>query len=69
MKTPTKDDLVILQIFDSEFTANMAKVKLEEQGLQCFIEDENVMGLNPLGGVELKIALRDLQKAQEILAV
>jgi hypothetical protein len=67
-KMETKKDLVIFKIFESSFAANMAKAKLEENGVEAFIEEENVMGLNPLGGTELKVSPENLKKAEEILS-
>jgi hypothetical protein len=40
---------------------------LKANGISCFLEDENPVGLNPLGGAELKIFSKDREKAQTIL--
>jgi predicted house-cleaning noncanonical NTP pyrophosphatase (MazG superfamily) len=68
MITHNKDDIVVLKIFNDSFAANLAQNKLQEEGIESFLVDENVVGLNPLGGVELKIFSRDLEKAKKILS-
>jgi len=68
MITHNKDETVVLNIFNDSFAANLAQNKLQEEGIESFLVDENVVGLNPLGGVELKIFSRDLEKAKKILS-
>ncbi len=68
MKTNENQSLVILKIFDNPFAANIVKAKLEENGVESFIEEENVMGLNPLGGTELKVSATNLLRAKEIMS-
>ena len=68
MITHNKDDIVVLKIFNDSFAANLAQNKLQEEGIESFLVDENVVGLNPLGGVELKIFSGDLEKAKKILS-
>ena len=58
---------VVLQVFDNFLEANDCKNKLEESGIESFLLDENVIGLNPLGGIELKVFEEDLETAREIL--
>jgi hypothetical protein len=68
MITHNKDDIVVLKIFNDSLAANFAQNKLREEGIDSFLVDENVVGLNPLGGIEVKIFSRDLQKAKRILS-
>ena len=68
MSTNENEITITLQIFDNFVEANSAKNKLEEHGIESFLEDENVVGLNPLGGIQLKIFEKDMEHAQEILA-
>lgn len=42
--------------------------KLNDVGIQAFLKEENVMGLDPVGGVELRIFEKDLKKVEEVLA-
>lgn len=62
-----------LNTFNSSLEAHVLKSKLESEGIEAFLFDENTMDMNPLynyliGGVKLKIAEENFAKAQEILA-
>ncbi|HEV8282661.1 MAG TPA: DUF2007 domain-containing protein [Chitinophagaceae bacterium] len=63
-----KDEIVVLKIFNDSLAANFAQNKLREEGIESFLVDENVVGLNPLSGIEVKIFSKDLQKAKKILS-
>jgi hypothetical protein len=41
---------------------------LKANGIDSFLENENPIGLNPLGGIELKIFAKDKEKAEKIIA-
>ncbi len=68
MKTHTEDETVVLQVFDDTLSASLAQSKLQAAGVQSFLLDENVVGLNPLGGVELKIFSKDVELAKKVLS-
>ena len=68
MITHNKDETVVLKIFNDSLTASFAQNKLREEEIESFLVDENVVGLNPLGGIELKVFSRDLKKAEKILS-
>ncbi len=68
MITHNKDEMVVLKIFNDSLAANFARNKLREEGIEFLLVDENVVGLNPLGGIELKIFSNDLKKAKKILS-
>lgn len=64
--------LVTLQVFDNPIDAHVLKSKLESEGIQSVLFDENMVSLNPLfnitvGGIKLKISDTDLEQAQELL--
>ena len=63
-----QDHTIVLSIYNDIVEANIAQEKLKAKGIDSFLEDENVMGLNPLGGIELKIFSRDKESAEKILA-
>lgn len=67
MSTHNEDDIIVLEIFNDTLSANLAQSKLQEAGIESFLQDENVVGLNPLGGIELKIFSKDLEDARRIL--
>ena len=63
-----QDHIIILCTFEDILEANTARDKLKSKGIDSFLEDENVMGLNPLGVLELKIFSKDKEVAEKILA-
>lgn len=68
MDTDKKAETVVLEIFNDTLEAGLVQNKLKEVGIESFLLDENAVGLNPLGGIELKIFSSDLEKAKEILS-
>ena len=63
-----QDHTIVVAIYNDVVEANIAQEKLKANGIESFLEDENVMGLNPLGGIELKIFSKDKEAAEKILA-
>ena len=64
----TQDKIVVVQIYNDIMDAALAKDKLKENGIDSFLENENPIGLNPLGGTELKIFSRDKEQAEKIIS-
>ncbi|MBC7536733.1 MAG: DUF2007 domain-containing protein [Ferruginibacter sp.] len=64
----TEDKIVVVQIYNDIMDATLAKDKLKENGIDSFLENENPIGLNPLGGTELKIFSTDKEQAEKIIA-
>ena len=62
-----QDHTIVIAIYNDIVEANVAQEKLKENGIDSFLENENVMGLNPLGGIELKIFSKDKEAAEKIL--
>ena len=60
-----QDHTIVLAIYNDIVEANIAQEKLKANGIDSFLEDENVMGLNPLGGIELKIFSKDKEGAEK----
>jgi hypothetical protein len=53
--------------------AHIIRTKLEDNGIPCFIADDNIISANPIynnavGGIKLKIFEHDLERCREILA-
>ena len=63
-----QDHTIVLSVYNDMVEANVAQEKLKDHGIDSFLENENVMGLNPLGGIELKIFSKDKEAAQKILS-
>ena len=64
--------LITLKTFDNSIEAHLLKVKLESEGIRCFIFDQNIVSMNPLfnitvGGIKLNISDADQDKALSVL--
>ena len=64
----TQDHTLVLHILNDITEATFAQDKLKANGIDSFLENENPIGLNPLGGIELKIFSADKEKAEKIIA-
>lgn len=65
-------NFITIKTFDNPIEANIMKSKLLNEGIQCFLFDEHIVEMNPLynitvGGIKLKIAPSDKEKATEII--
>ena len=65
----TQDKTIILHTYNDMLEAKMIQDKLKENNIESFLNDENVMGLDPVGGVELKIFEKDIEAATKIITV
>ena len=65
----TEDKTIVLYTFNDMLDATLAQDKLEENGIESFLQNENVMGLDPVGGVELRIFEIDIEAAKKIIGV
>ncbi|MBC7536843.1 MAG: DUF2007 domain-containing protein [Ferruginibacter sp.] len=63
----TQDKIIVLQTFNEVMGATLAQDKLKANGINSFLENENPIGLNPLGGIELKIFSKDKEQAEKII--
>ena len=61
------DNTIVIRTFNDFAEATAAREKLKEAGIDSIMEDENVLGMNPLGGVEVKIFEKDKEEAERIL--
>jgi len=64
----TQDKTIVLHSYTDMLQAKMMQDKLKENGIQSFLNDENVMGLDPVGGAELRIFEKDKEAAEKALA-
>lgn len=62
-----QDQTIILHTYNDMLEAKMIQDKLKENGIESFLNDENVMGLDPMGGAELKIFEKDKEAAEKII--
>lgn len=61
------DNTIVIRTFNDYAEATAAREKLSEAGIESIMEDENVLGMSPLGGVELKIFAKDKAEAERLL--
>jgi len=66
------EKLVTVAAFSLAIEADLARTKLESEGIECVVADEHTVTMNWLysnavGGVKLKVWESDLQSAREIL--
>lgn len=68
-----KSDLVDIAAFDSPLTANIARSRLEAEGISAFLDSEHTVGTqwlwtNAIGGVKLLVPAADAERAKAVLA-
>lgn len=63
----TQDKTIVLHTYFDLLEAKMVQDKLKENGIDSFLNDENVMGLDPIGGVELRIFEKDIEASEKII--
>jgi hypothetical protein len=64
-----QDKTIILHTYVDMLEAKMIQDKLKENGIESFLNDENLLGLDPVGGVELKIFEKDRDAAEKVLVL
>jgi hypothetical protein len=60
--------IITIHTYSDVAAATVALNLIKEKGIEGFIENENVVGLNPLGGVELKVFAKDIVAAEAALS-
>lgn len=65
--TTEKEKTITLHTYVDAVQAKMMQDKLKENGIESFLNDENVLGMDPIAGVELKIFEKDREAAEKIL--
>ncbi len=66
------ENLKIVKTFDNAMDLHISKIKLESEGIQCFVFDENIVSINPLynltvGGIKLNVTSEDYPKAMKLI--
>ena len=65
------DSLITIRRFEHPFEAHICKAKLESEGIHCFLDNEDTMGMYPVftivGGVKLQVRESDVEEAVRIL--
>lgn len=65
-------EIVTLKVFDNSIEAHLLKTRLESEGINCYLLDDNMVSLNPLynisvGGIKLRINKNDFEEALAIV--
>ena len=63
---------VLLQSFDNYISAHIAMGRLEEDGIKCWLKDENTLTIDPIlnnaiGGIKLMVVKEEAERAAGIL--
>ena len=62
-----KEKTITLRSFSDMMDAKTMQTTLSVYGIESFLQDENVMGMDPIAGVELKIFEKDKDAALRII--
>jgi hypothetical protein len=65
--------LVVIKSFDSYFTANILLTRLQSDGFECYLKDENTVTIDPLlsnaiGGIKLVAREENVAAIRAIIA-
>jgi len=63
-----QDSTILLYTYNDILEANLVQEKLKAQGIDSFVENEDIAGLNPLGGIKVKIFSKDKEAAEKIIS-
>jgi len=71
-KNDESEYLVTVAQFSSGMEAQLARTKLESEGIEAYVADEHMMSINPmydfaLGGVRLQTKSSEAERALKIL--
>ena len=66
-------EFILLNSYGNYVDAHIAKGVLEEEGITCWLKDENTVTIDPIltnavGGIKLMVAREDAQRAWELLS-
>ena len=62
-----KEKTITLRSFSDIMDAKTMQMTLSEYGIESFLKDENVLGMDPVAGVELKVFEKDKEAALRII--
>ena len=65
-------EFIPIAVYDNYVPAHIAMGRLEEEGIRCWLKDENTVTIDPLlslavGGIKLMVEKTQAQRAKEIL--
>lgn len=64
--------LLTVRVFSTTTEAHLFKSRLENEGIDCYLFDENIAGMNitydvALGGIKAKVNSSDTERVKEVL--
>ena len=67
-------DFVVISTYDNYVSAHIAMGRLEEDGIKCWLKDENTVTIDPIltnavGGIKLMVAAPQAERASAILRI
>ncbi len=65
--TMENDRTMTLHVYTDIVQAKIIQDKLQEHGVTSFLNDENVLGMDPIAGGELRIFEKDREAAEKII--
>jgi predicted RNA-binding Zn-ribbon protein involved in translation (DUF1610 family) len=71
--TGAQGAFIPLQVFTNYIDANILLGRLQEEGINCWLKDENTVTINPIwtqavGGIKLMVAGAQAERAKDILS-
>jgi len=65
-------DFILLQSFDNYIDAHIVLGRMEEEGINCWLKDENTVTVTPfftnaVGGIKLMVVREQFQEAKNLL--
>jgi len=65
-------NFIVLQVYTNYIDANIIMGRLEEEGINCWLKDENTVTIDPIltnavGGIKLMVAEPQAERAFELL--
>lgn len=63
----THEKTIVLHSYPDIYEAVIMQELLKENGIDSFLNDENVLGIDPVGGTELRIFEQDKEAADKVI--
>jgi predicted RNA-binding Zn-ribbon protein involved in translation (DUF1610 family) len=66
------NDFILINVYSNYVDAHIARGVLEEEGINCWLKDENTLTIDPIltnavGGIKLMVVRSQAERAAEIL--
>jgi len=61
------EELVILEHFRFPYRAHILKARLEEAGIECFVDENSALGI--IDGTSVRVKMTDFDNAKQIFEI